>query len=124
MTDTKPRKFILALPLALMIAIGLIASAHADSFENTSQAAGNSVEASAELAAAGSQVALGAVAQPLSAAGILVESTGHASIEAGADSWDAANAPLTIGDDIVLAQPAPVVPRLPQPTPPVTEPAE
>lgn len=91
------------------LASGLVftTSAHADSFKNFSEATGDSANASARVVAAGGQVAIGAVAIPLAASASLVEGTGHAANVIADDLWAAANAPLTVSDDVVIAQPPP-----------------
>ena len=91
-----------------------IGAAHADSVNNFSQAAGDSAEASARVIAAGGQVAVGAVALPLAAAGTIVEGTGSAVGELANDLWDAANTPLEVDDDIVIAQGPPTLSAISQ----------
>ena len=99
----------------ICIASGSLAPAQAqDSFQNMSDATGDSVEASGRVAAAGGQVALGAVAVPLALVGAGVESSGNAANVIAGDLWDAANAPLVVDEDIAMAQPLPDVPRVPQ----------
>ncbi len=95
------------------IACLLAPAAFADSAQNLSQAAGDSSEASAQIVAAGGQVALGAVALPLIIGGEITAATGKGAAGGGEMLWDAANAPLKLDDRIALAQPAPQVPRLP-----------
>lgn len=94
-------------------AIALALPAHADSFGNASEAAGDSLEASARIVAAGGQIALGAVAVPLAAVGAVSEAGGEAATTISEDMWETANAPLKVDDRVVVAQPAPSVPRLP-----------
>ncbi|MDJ0921976.1 MAG: hypothetical protein QNI84_12685 [Henriciella sp.] len=92
--------------------------AHADSFQNASQAAADSAEASARLVASGVQVTLGATAVPLAASGAVANAGGSAANQIAGDLWDAANAPLTVDDDIAMAQP---LPRLNQDVGPVEQ---
>lgn len=106
---------------ASIMALGIAGVAHADSFQNFSEAAGDSAEASARIVASGGQVAMGAVAIPLAAIGGLTEASGEAATAISDDLWQAANAPLTVDDDVVMAQPAPSVPHSPSST---TNPAE
>jgi hypothetical protein len=77
--------------------------ASADSGAKVSNAAANSAEASAELTAEGAQLALGAVAVPLAAAGATFNGVGDASGEVAAASRELANKPLDITDDVVIA---------------------
>lgn len=91
----------------LLCPIILTASAKADSFNNLSVAIGDSAEASAQVVAAGGQVAIGAVALPLSVAGSGAEMVGNASQDLADELWDAANAPLTVDQDVVIAVPPP-----------------
>ena len=91
----------------LMTGLVFTTSAHADSFRNFSEATGDSADASARVVAAGGQVAIGAVAIPLAASASLVEGTGHAANVIADDLWTAANAPLKVSDDVVIAQPPP-----------------
>ncbi|WP_140985744.1 hypothetical protein [Asticcacaulis tiandongensis] len=86
------------------------------SFENASNASGNSAEASAELALSGVQVALGVVAVPIVIVGAGLDLSGDAASATGGALWDAANAPLEVSQETVIAQPAPNVPQTPQPT--------
>ncbi len=90
-------------------AVVISGAAHADSFKNFSEATGDSAEAGARVVAAGGQVALGAVAVPLAAAGALAEGAGNAANDIADDMWETANAPLTVDDDVVVAQPLPNV---------------
>lgn len=92
---------------AVVSGMGLSAAAYADSFKNFSEAAGDSADAGSRVVAAGGQVALGAVAVPLAAAGALAEGAGGAAGDIAEDLWDTANAPLTVDDAVVVAQPAP-----------------
>lgn len=87
--------------------------AAADSAQNFSDAAGDSSQASAQIVAAGGQVALGAVALPLTIGGEITAAAGQGVADAGEALWDVANAPLKVDDRVALAQPAPDVPRLP-----------
>lgn len=96
--------------LALMVA----SPATADSLRNASQAVGDSADAGSRIVAAGGQIALGAVAIPLAASGALTEASGKAATEISEDLWATANAPLTVDDRVVMPQPAPNVPRLPE----------
>jgi len=82
-------------------------AAHADSIQNTSQAAGDSAEASARLVASGVQVTLGAAAIPLSAAGAVTAAGGSTAMHLADDLWTAANTPLKVDNDIAVAQPLP-----------------
>lgn len=94
-----------------LTSLGLAGVAGADSFQNLSDATGDSANASGRVVAAGGQVALGAVAVPLALVGAGVESTGNAATEIAGDLWDVANAPLEVDEDIAMAQPLPDVPR-------------
>ena len=87
--------------------------AAADSTGNLSEATGDSSQASARIAAAGGQVALGAVALPLRLGGDVTAGIGEAAGNAGEAMWEAANAPLKVDDRVAIADPAPRVPRLP-----------
>lgn len=102
-----------ALPLLLLAGTALTVGppAQADSFRNVSDATGESLQSSAQLSAAGSQVALGAVALPLAAVGAVTEGSGALTTEISDALWETANAPLAVDDDIAIAQPAPSVPR-------------
>lgn len=91
----------------LLCPIILTASAKADSFNNFSTAIGDSAEASAQVVAAGGQVAIGAVALPLSVVGSGAEMVGGASQALADELWDAANAPLIVDQDVVFAVPPP-----------------
>lgn len=99
-----------------LIAVSGASAANADSFKNMSQAVGDSAEASSRVIAAGGQVTLGAIAVPLSAIGAISEATGEAATAISGDLWDVANAPLTISDEVVIAQAVPTVPRTPAQT--------
>lgn len=94
------------------LALSLFATplANADSLKNFSQATADSVEASGRIVAAGGQIALGAVAVPLAAVGGLSEATGGAANAIAVDLWDAANAPLTVDEAVLMAQPLPEIP--------------
>ncbi|MEL6568931.1 MAG: hypothetical protein AAFQ22_10970 [Pseudomonadota bacterium] len=92
-------------------AMALTVPAYADSLGNASQAAADSAEASTRIVAAGGQIALGAVAIPLAAAGAVAEGGGQAATEISEDLWATANAPLKVDERVVIAQPAPSVPR-------------
>lgn len=96
---------------SLMVPIAL-----AQSSNNMSEAIADSGEASARIVAAGGQIVIGAVAVPLAAAGGLSEATGSAATEISDGLWDAANTPLVVDDAVVMAQPAPQVPRTPKST--------
>lgn len=91
----------------LMSPFILSASANADSFTNFSEAAGDSAEASSRVIAAGGQVALGAAAIPLSVIGSGADLVGEASHSLSDELWTAANAPLKVDDDVVIAVPPP-----------------
>lgn len=95
------------LTVALIFGVSCVGVAQADSFKNLSEAAGDSVEAGSRVVAAGGQVALGAVAVPLSGVGTLAEGTGNAANEIAGYLWASANAPLVVGDEVVVAQSAP-----------------
>jgi hypothetical protein len=82
-------------------------AAQADSINNLSGAIGDSAEASAQVVAAGGQVAIGAVALPLSVVGSGAEMVGGASQDLADELWDAANAPLIVDQDVVIAVPPP-----------------
>lgn len=92
-----------------LIALALLTApvAMADSFQNMSEATLDSADASARLAASGTQVALGAVAVPLAGLGALAEAGGETATEISADLWDVANTPLKVDDAVVIAQPLP-----------------
>lgn len=83
----------------------------ADSLGNASQATADSLEAGSRVVAAGGQIALGAVAIPLAAAGAIAEGGGEAATDISGDLWEAANAPLKVDERVVIADPAPTVPR-------------
>lgn len=91
----------------LLAGVSITATAQADSLQNFSEAGGGSSEAGARVVAAGGQVALGAVAIPLSAVGTIAEEGGGVVNVIAGDLWTAANVPLTVDRDIVVAQPAP-----------------
>ncbi len=95
------------LAAGMLAGVPLVGVSHADSFQNFSEAAGDSSEAGARVIAAGGQVALGAVAVPLVVVGTIAEETGGAANMIGNDIWAAANQPLTVDRDVVVAQPAP-----------------
>lgn len=82
----------------------------ADSVENTSNAAGESVIATAKLAASGVQVVAGVAAIPVMGVGSAAQSTGEILQDSGEAVWTAANTPLEVSDDTVVAQPAQTVP--------------
>lgn len=92
---------------ALVVGLFIAAPASADSVRNLSIAGGDSSEAAARVSAAGGQVAIGAVAVPLAAVGTIAETAGGAANDIAIDLWDAANTPLVVDRDIVIAQPAP-----------------
>ncbi|MEM9938645.1 MAG: hypothetical protein AAF768_07355 [Pseudomonadota bacterium] len=96
-----------ALPILALAVIAPPGLAHADSFQNASQAAADSAEASARLVASGVQVTLGAAAVPLAASGAAANAGGSAANAIAGDLWETANAPLTVDDDIAMAQPLP-----------------
>lgn len=105
------------LSAALIVGTALITTqAHAaDSIDNTSQAAGESVIATAKLAASGVQVVAGVAALPVMGVGSAAESTGEIMQDSGQAVWTAANTPLEVSDETVVAQPAPAVPYDAQP---------
>lgn len=92
-------------------AMALALPASADSLGNASQAAADSAEAGSRVVAAGGQIALGAVAIPLAATGAIAEGGGQVATAISGDLWEVANAPLKIDERVVMAQPAPNVPR-------------
>lgn len=92
-------------------AIALALPSQADSLGNASQATADSLEAGSRVVAAGGQIALGAVAIPLAAAGTIAEGGGQAATDISGDLWEAANAPLQVDERVVIADPAPNVPR-------------
>ena len=96
-----------------LTSLGLSGVAAADSFSSLSEATGDSADASARFVASGGQVALGAVAVPLALVGATTESAGSAATTIAGDLWDTANAPLSVDNDIAMAQPLPHVPRTP-----------
>jgi len=100
-----------------LIALAVLAApvAMADSFQNMSDATLDSADASARIAASGTQVALGAVAVPLAGLGALAEAGGETATEISADLWDVANAPLKVDDAVVIAQPLPELGVAPTP---------
>ncbi len=101
----------IALPVLMLAA----QPALADSGQNASNAAAGSAEASAELVAAGGQVALGAVAVPLAVAGGALWFAGEGALEIGSAAWEAANAPLEVCDEVIMAVPPPkLAPAHPQ----------
>ncbi|MEL6753432.1 MAG: hypothetical protein AAFO57_05350 [Pseudomonadota bacterium] len=93
-------------------AIALAGPAFADSLGNASEASADSAEAGLRLVASGGQIALGAVAIPLAASGAIAEGTGQAASDISDELWETANSPLKVDDRVVLAQPAPNVPRV------------
>ena len=95
------------LAAGLVAGLSLFGVAQADSFQNFSEATGDSAQAGARVVAAGGQVAIGAIAVPLAAAGALAEGAGGAANHIADDMWTAANAPLTVSDEVVVAQPPP-----------------
>ncbi|WAC46870.1 hypothetical protein OVA03_09080 [Asticcacaulis sp. SL142] len=96
---------------ALLISACLTTSALAqDSVTNTSDASGESAVATAQLTSAGVQVASGVVAIPVVIAGSAAESTGMVARSSGEALWEAANTPLEVSPETVVAQPAPQVP--------------
>ncbi len=107
--------------LKSLLAAGALAAfavpvAHADdggSGANMSEALIDSADASARIVASGGQVMMGAVAVPLALAGGLSEATGAGVTDISETLWDGANAPLVVDDAVVMAQPAPSVPRTP-----------
>lgn len=101
---------------AAAAALLLVPITMADSSRNMSEAIADSGEASARIVAAGGQIVIGAVAVPLAAVGGLSEATGNAATDISDGLWDAANAPLVVDDAVVMAQPAPQVPRTPTST--------
>ncbi|MAK62295.1 MAG: hypothetical protein CMK09_15100 [Ponticaulis sp.] len=97
------------LAAALVAGLSFTAVAQADSFNNFSEAVGDSAEAGSRVVAAGGQVALGAVAVPLAAVGAVVEGAGDTAGNIANDMWGAANTPLQVSDEVVVAQPAPTL---------------
>ena len=97
---------------AALLAGGLALPAIADSGQNFSTTLGDSAEASARLTASGIQVATGAVAIPITIAGIGLRETGELTANLGDAMSEAANAPLVVDDTVVVAQDAPTVPRI------------
>ena len=93
--------------ILFLLAVFASPIAMADSFQNMSDATLDSADASARLAASGTQVALGAVAVPLAGLGALAEAGGETATEISADLWDVANTPLKVDDAVVIAQPLP-----------------
>lgn len=81
--------------------------AKADSFNNFSEAIVDSGDASARVIASGGQVALGATAIPLSILGNGADFVGDVSNGISNELWTAANAPLTVDEDVVIAVPPP-----------------
>ena len=77
------------------------------SMKNFSEATADSAEAGSRIVAAGGQVAIGAVAVPLSVVGSLAEGSGEVANEIADDMWETANKPLKVDDDVVVAQDAP-----------------
>ncbi len=97
--------------LTATLMLGAATGVHAqDSLANASKASGDSVVATAELTEAGVKVVAGVVALPFVAAGAVAEGSGHTVREAGQGLWDAANGPLEVSPETVVAQPAPQVP--------------
>lgn len=101
----------LRLILLSTAACALALPSHGDSFGNASDATADSIEAGARVVAAGGQIALGAVAIPLAAAGAVAEGGGEAATDISKELWDVANAPLSVDERVAIAQPAPNVPR-------------
>lgn len=83
--------------------------AFADSFQNASTASADSAEASAELAASGVQLTMGAVAVPIGVLGGISVGVGEATLGISAELWEAANAPLDVTGEVLTAVPAPVL---------------
>lgn len=106
-----------ALPSAIVLSTALITTQAqaADSLDNTSKAAGDSVIATAKLAASGVQVVAGVAAIPVMGVGSAAQSTGEILQDSGEAVWTAANTPLEVSDETVVAQPAPAVPYEAQP---------
>ncbi len=86
---------------------GVSLPAAADSLRNTSAATSDSVDASTRLAASSGQIVLGAVAVPLKISGAVTETIGKGATEAGHALSEAANAPLEVSDETLVAQPPP-----------------
>lgn len=101
---------------AAAAALALATATMAQSSANMSEAIGDSAEASTRIVAAGGQIVIGAVAVPLALAGGLSEGTGNVAGSLAEGMWDAANAPLTVDEAVVMPQPAPDVPRTPRRT--------
>ncbi|MDC7676309.1 hypothetical protein [Asticcacaulis machinosus] len=101
-----------ALTPAFIVSAALLTSQAqaADSLDNTSKAAGESVIATAKLAASGVQVVAGVAAIPVMGVGSAAQSTGEILQDSGEAVWTAANTPLEVSDETVVAQPAPTVP--------------
>lgn len=101
----------LSASLALLFAVSLSGQAIAqDSATDVSKATGDSAVASAKLTAAGVKAVVGVVALPVIAVGSTAESAGHVTSESGQAVWAAANAPLEVSPETVVAQPVPAVP--------------
>lgn len=95
---------------ASLLAAALMADgAFADSFQNASTASKDSAEASAELAASGVQLTMGAVAVPLALAGAVTAGAGEVALEVSEGLWEGANAPLNVSDEVLTAVPAPAL---------------
>ena len=103
--------------LAFMLGFGATACAQTpDSVQGSSEALADSVEASAQLSAAGVKLTMGAVAIPLGVAAGSVELTGESAGLIANELWTAANAPLVIDDEIIIAPDGPPqVPAEPEP---------
>ena len=97
------------LTAALISGFSLVGVAQADSFKNMSDAAGDSAEAGSRVAAAGGQVALGAVAVPLAVGGAIAQGAGSVANTIADGLWATANAPLPVDDEVVVAQGAPSI---------------
>lgn len=103
-----------AIAAAIFMTAAGLAAAHAQSVENTSAAVAESAEGAAALAEAGVRATAGSVAVPLASAGAASEiagevpaSVGVAAGDAAGALWEAANTPLTIGDEVIVAADAP-----------------
>jgi len=112
----------LSASLGLLFAMSLSGQAMAqDSATDVSKATGDSAVASAKLTAAGVKAVVGVVALPVMAAGVTAESAGHAISDSGQAAWTAANTPLDVSPETVVAQPVPTVPYNTQGAQPAAE---
>jgi hypothetical protein len=112
-------KRLLSLSLGLSMGLSFYGQAMAqDSATDVSQATGDSVVASAKLTAAGVKAVAGVVALPVISVGVITESAGHITADSGQAVWTAANTPLDVSPETVVAQPVPTVPYNAQGTQP------